>query len=124
MATLQRKNHSKICHIITNEIHQVPTAAALISKIITEPRKFGVDFYFTAHYLRQLKTLHDGFRSAGASYMLLAGTEKENLKALEEEIKPFTIEEGLSLKPFHSLNIINYGNQYAKFISKLPPPIK
>lgn len=124
LATLQRKNHIKICHVITNEIHQVPTAAALISKIITEPRKFGVDFYFTAHYLRQLKALHDGFRSAGASYMLLAGTEKENLKALEEEIKPFTIEEGLSLKPFHSLNIINYGNQYAKFISKLPPPIK
>lgn len=124
LATLQRKNHNRICHVITNEIHQVPTAAALISKIITEPRKFGVDFYFTAHYLRQLKTLHDGFRSAGASYMLLAGTEKENLKELEEEIKPFTIEEGLSLKPFHSLNVINYGNQYAKFISKLPPPIK
>lgn len=124
LATLQRKNHNKICHVITNEIHQVPTAARLIADIITEPRKFGVDFYFTLHYLRQFRALQQAVMSAGASYVLLAGTEKENLIALENEIKPFTIEEGLSLKPFHSLNIINYGNQYAKFISKLPPPIK
>jgi hypothetical protein len=62
--------------------------------------------------------------SAGSSYGLLAGTEKENLIVLKNEMKPFTVEEGLNLKPFHSINIINYGNQYAKFISKLPPPIK
>jgi hypothetical protein len=122
-ATLQRKNHDRVCHVITNETHQVPTAAKLISNIITEPRKFGVDFYFTIHYLKQFKLLHDAIRSAGASYMLLAGTEKENLKELEEELKPFTISEGLNLKPFHSLNIVNYGNQYAKFVSKLPKPI-
>lgn len=124
LATLQRKNHNKICHVITNEIHQVPTAARLIADIITEPRKFGVDFYFTLHYLRQFRALQQAVMSAGASYVLLAGTEKENLIALENEIKPFTIEEGLNLKPFHSLNVVNYGNQYAKFISKLPPPIK
>lgn len=123
LATLQRKNHKKICHIITNEIHQVPTAAALVSKIITEPRKFGIDFYFTIHYLKQLKMLESAIRSAGANYMFLAGTEKENLLALQDELLPFTVEDGLNLKPFHSLNIINYGNQYAKFITKLPKPI-
>lgn len=124
LATLQRKNHSRVCHVITNEVHQVPTAARLISEIITEPRKFGVDFYFTIHYLKQFRALQRAITSAGASYMLLAGTEKENLVALEEEIQPFTIQEGLSLKPFHSLNVINIGNQYCKFISKLPKPIK
>jgi hypothetical protein len=123
LAALQRKNYDKVCHVVTDEIHQVPTAAALVGNIITEARKFGVDFYFTIHYLKQFRQLHDAIRSAGCSYMLLAGTEKENIKALEEELKPFTIEEGLKQKPFHSLNIINYGNQYAKFISKLPTPI-
>jgi hypothetical protein len=123
LAALQRKNYNRICHVITDEIHQVPTAAALVSGIITEARKFGMDFYFTLHYLRQFRALQDAVRSAGASYMLLAGTEKDNLKALEEELAPFTIAEGLSLKPFHSLNLINYGNQYARFVSKLPRSI-
>lgn len=123
LATLQRKNTDKIVHIITNEIHQVPTAAKLVANIITEPRKFGVDFYFTVHYLRQLKALQSAIQSAGVSYMLLAGTEKDNLFSLQQEISPFTVEEGLKLKRFHSLNIISYGNQYAKFISKLPKPI-
>ncbi|QEK11719.1 hypothetical protein FQB35_04705 [Crassaminicella thermophila] len=123
LAALQRKNYDKVCHVLIDEIFQVPTASALITGIITEARKFGVDFYFTIHYLKQFRKLHDAIRSAGASYMLLAGTEKENLKNLEEEIKPFTIEEGLNMKPFHSLNIINYGNQYAKFITALPKPL-
>ena len=122
LAALQRKT-TRIVHVITDEIHQTPTAASLIANTITEARKFGIDFYFTIHYLRQFRDLHDAVRSAGASYMLLAGTEKENLLALEQEIAPFTVAEGLNLKPFHSLNIINYGNQYARFISKLPKPI-
>lgn len=124
LATLQRKNHKRICHVVTNEIHQVPTAAALISKIITEPRKFGIDFYFTIHYLKQLKILESAIRSAGASYMFLAGTEKENLRALENEILPLTIEDGLKMNPFESLNLIKYEGGYTRFISKLPKEIK
>lgn len=119
-----RRSGGRITHIVTDEIHQVPTAARLVSGVVTEGRKFGIDFYFTIHYLKQFKELHDAIKSSGCSYKLLAGIEKENLKALEQEIAPFTIEEGLSMKPFHSLNIINYGNQYAKFISKLPTPLK
>jgi hypothetical protein len=123
LAALQRKNYNRVCHVVTDEIYQVPTAAALVSGVITEARKFGIDFYFTIHYLKQFRALHDAIRSAGCSYMLLAGTEKENLKALSEELEPFTMADGLSMKPFHSLNLINYGNQYAKFISQLPKPI-
>lgn len=124
LSALQRKNHDRMCHILTDEIHQVPTSAKLVANVITEARKFGIDFYFTIHYLKQFKALHDAIRSAGASYMLLAGTEKENAIALEEEIKPFEVDEVINLKPFTSLNIINYGNQYANFISKLPPLLK
>lgn len=117
------RGQSNIVHIITDEAHQVPTAATLLTSVITEGRKFGIDFYFTIHYLKQFKLLHDAVKSSGVSYMLLAGTEKENLKLLEEEIKPFNISEGLELKKFHSLNIIKTSDQYMKFISKLPNPI-
>jgi hypothetical protein len=122
LAALQR-NNSRMCHIVTDEIYQVPTAANLVSGVITEARKFGIDFFFTIHYLRQFRALHDAVRSAGCSYMLLAGTEKENLKALADELAPFTMTDGLKMKPFHSLNLINYGNQYARFISQLPKPV-
>lgn len=121
LAALTR-GQNNICHIITDEIHQVPTAATLLTNVITEGRKFGISFYFTIHYLKQFRLLHDAIKSAGVSYMILAGTEKENLKSLEEELKPFTIDEGLTLKPFHSLNIIKTST-YMKYISKLPKPV-
>lgn len=120
---MSNEHRPPMTHVITDEIHQVPTAAALLADTITELRKFGLDTVFTIHYMKQFRRLLEAVKSAGVSYMLLAGTEKENLMALAEEIKPFTTEEGLNLKPFHSLNIINYGNQYAKFISKLPTPL-
>jgi len=70
--------------------------------------------------MKQFKSLLDAVKSTGVSYMLLAGIEKENLQMLSEEIKPFEIDEILNMKPWHSLNVINYGNQYAKFTTHLP----
>lgn len=124
LSALQRNNDSKVCHIITDEIHQAPTCCNLLSSIIVEGRKFGIDFYFTTHYLKQFKTLLDAIKSAGTSYMLLAGTEKENFTLLKEELMPYDIEDGLELEPFTSLNLINCKNKYVRFISKLPSPIK
>lgn len=121
---LRQQENNRLSHLVIDEVHQIPTTANLIKDHITEFRRHRLGTLFTVHYLKQFKALLDAVKSAGASYMLLAGTEKENLRALEEEIKPFTIGEGLNLKPFHSLNIINFGNQYAKFISKLPLPLK
>ncbi|TDT63446.1 hypothetical protein [Fonticella tunisiensis] len=121
---LRKQKDNRLCHVIIDEVHQIPTCANFIKNHITEFRRHRLGTLFTVHYLKQFRSLMDAVKSVGTSYMLLAGTEKENLKALEEELKPFTIEEGLNLKSFYSLNIINYGNQYAKFISKLPPPIK
>lgn len=104
-------------HVITDEIHQVPTAARFISEKITEVRKFGLDMVFTVHYLKQFKSLLESIKSSGVSYMLLAGTEEENIKMLEKEISPFTIEEVLNLKKFHSLNIIKGNDKPICFIS-------
>jgi aryl-phospho-beta-D-glucosidase BglC (GH1 family) len=74
--------------------------------------------------LKQFKGLLDAVKSSGASYMLLTGTEKENFNMLQEELQPFTIDDLLNMKPWHSLNYINCNNQYVKYISKLPEMIK
>jgi hypothetical protein len=120
LSALRRKNPGRLCHIITDEVHQIPTCASLISNVITESRKFGVSFYFTIHYLKQFKTLLDAIKSSGVSYMLLAGTEKENFTMLQEEFDPFELEDVMRLKPYTSLNRINCGGEYVKYISKLP----
>ncbi|WP_061342917.1 hypothetical protein [Clostridium botulinum] len=121
--TVQLRENNKdarLCNVIFDEVHQVPTTARFLSNHITEFRRHRLGLIISCHFLKQLKDLLGSLKSSGASYILIAGTEKENLEYLKEEIEPFTIEEGLKLKPYTSLNIINYGNQYAKFITKLP----
>ncbi len=121
---LRDQKTAKVVHVILDEAHQIPTCASFLNNHITEFRRHKLAVLFTIHYLKQFKELFDSVKSAGVSYMLIAGVEKENLQLLKEEMQQFTIEDGLSLKPFHSLNIINYGNQYARFISKLPKPVQ
>lgn len=116
-------NKPGVVHIITDEIHQLNIASKFLATNIDEVRKFGCDYVFTVHYLRQFKCLLEGIKASGVNYMLLAGTEKENLKELEPELQPFKVEDGINLKPFHSLNIINNGNDRVVFTSKLPTPI-
>lgn len=121
--TVQLRENNKdarLCNVIFDEVHQVPTTARFLSNHITEFRRHRLGLILTCHYLKQMKELLIALKSSGASYILIAGTEKENLEMLKEEIAPFTIEEGMTLKPHTSLNVINYGNQYAKFISSLP----
>lgn len=122
LAVQLRENNkdSRLCNLILDEVHQVPTTARFLSNHITEFRRHRLGLILSCHYLKQMRDLLTALKSSGASYVLIAGTEKENLEALKEEINPFTIEEGLSLKPHTSINIVNYGNQYAKFITSLP----
>lgn len=121
--TVQLRDNNKdarLCNVIFDEVHQVPTTARFLSNHITEFRRHRLGLILSCHFLKQLKDLLTALKSSGTSYVLIAGTEKENLESLKQEISPFTVEEGLQLKPYTSLNIINYGNQYAKFITKLP----
>ncbi|MBE6067792.1 MAG: hypothetical protein E7211_08880 [Clostridium lundense] len=118
---MRENNHdARLCNVIFDEVHQVPTTARFLSNHVTEFRRHRLGLIMTCHYLKQLKDLLGALKSSGVSYVLIAGTEKENLELLKEEIVPFSIEEGLNLKPHTSLNVINYGNQYAKFIGELP----
>jgi len=112
--------NARLCNVIFDEVHQVPTTARFLSNHITEFRRHRLGLILSCHFLKQFKDLLTGLKSSGASYVLIAGTEKENFEALKEEISPFTLEDGLTLKSHTSLNIVNYGNQYAKFIARLP----
>jgi hypothetical protein len=118
---MRENNHdARLCNVIFDEVHQVPTTAKFLSNHVTEFRRHRLGLMLSCHYLKQLKDLLNALKSSGVSYVLIAGTEKENLEMLKEELQPFTIEEGLNLKPHTSLNIVNYGNQYAKFTTALP----
>lgn len=122
LAVQLRENNkdARVCNVIFDEVHQVPTTARFLSNHITEFRRHRLGLILSCHYLKQMRELLIALKSSGASYVLIAGTEKENLETLREEILPFTIEEGMKLKPHTSINVVNYGNQYAKFITSLP----
>lgn len=112
--------NSRLCNVVMDEVHQVPTTAKFLSNHVTEFRRHRLGLILSCHYLKQFRGLLEALKSSGASYILMAGTEKENFEALKEEFDPFIVDDLLSLKPFTSLNYVNYGNQYAKFITSLP----
>ncbi|MEY8416346.1 hypothetical protein AAK964_08590 [Tissierella praeacuta] len=112
--------NARLCNVIMDEVHQVPTTARFLSSHVTEFRRHRLGLILSCHYLKQFRGLLEALKSSGASYVFIAGTEKENFEALREELDPFIVEDGLLLKPYTSLNIVNYGNQYAKFITALP----
>lgn len=121
--TVQMREDNKdarLCNVIFDEVHQVPTTARFLSNHITEFRRHRLGLILSCHFLKQMRDLLTALKSSGASYVLLAGTEKENLEALKEELQPFTVEDGLNLKSHTSINIVNFGNQYSRFITSLP----
>lgn len=108
-------------HLLLDEIFQAPTAYGPLANILRECRKFQLRLVFTAHQLADLEELHEGLKSAGASYVLLQKTDKVNFKYLEEEFKQhgFTVDDLLYLKQHHSLNLISYKDGYAAYEADL-----
>lgn len=112
---------ARLCNLIFDEVRIVPTTTKFISNHITEFRRHRLGTIFTCHYLKQFGALLEALKSAGASYIILAGTEKENIEALKHEILPFTVEEALKLKEHTSLNIVKANSsEYARFVAKQP----
>lgn len=108
-------------HMYLDEIFQAPTAYEPLSNILRECRKFRLQLNFTAHQLADLDCMRDGLKSAGASYMLLQNTDKQNFKYLEEEFKRlgFTLDDLLALRERHSLNLITCKDGYCAYESDL-----
>ena len=112
-------------HIIIDELSQVKTAENYLDTIITETRKYGFKPVLSGQRLFQLeKNFIEDLKGAGASFMLLKGSLKEDFEYFKEEIgEDFTYEDLTSMEKWSSLNVIQYSEGYSSFITKLPKPI-
>lgn len=112
----------KRVHLIIDEVFQVQKTIEMLEDKLPQVRKFRLKPVFSTHNLSQIDTIKDSVKSAGFSYMMLAGTDKSNFKALSEELSPFEVEDLLNLKRFSSLNLIADDNgRLTPFVTKLPP---
>lgn len=112
-------------HIIIDELSQIHTAEMYLDSIITETRKYGFKLVLSGQRIFQLdKNFVEDLKGAGASFMLLKGSIKEDFNYFKEEIgNTFTFEDLDSMEQFSSLNLIQYSKGFSSFITKLPKPI-
>lgn len=107
-----------------DEISLAPNLFRVLLPILTQLRKFQLKPILSGHYLKQIEPIKEALKASGCSYMLLKGTDKKNYQELENELKPYELEDLLNLKEYSSLNLIATKSEtYAKFITKLPKPI-
>jgi hypothetical protein len=120
-----RQKEPKRFHVIVDEIFQAKTAMQMLrdQETLPQTRKFGCKFVISCQSLGQINTIDQTLRSAGASYMLMKGSGKSNFQEFKEELYPFTLDDMEALPQYHSLNIINYEDGRAKFITRLPKPL-
>lgn len=115
------KNLKRV-HLIIDEVFQVQKTIEMLEDKLPQVRKFRLKPVFSVHNLSQIDTIKDAIKSAGFSYMMLAGTDKSNFKALSEELSPFEVEDLINLKRFSSLNLITADNgTLTPFVTELPP---
>lgn len=112
-------------HLIIDEPHQVPQVTNLLSPELPQMRKFRLKPVFATQSLLQLDHIIDDMKSAGFSYMLLAGSDKVNYNLLKDELNPYEVEDLLSLERFYSLNLIPDDKGVLNpFITKIPPKLE
>lgn len=121
-----RQPQPKRFHIIVDEIFQARTAMKMLKEqeILPQTRKFGDRFVFSCQYLGQIELIDQTLRSAGASYMLMKGSGKANFNEFKDELAPYTLDDMEALPQWYSLNLINYEDGRAKFVTQLPKPLK
>ena len=111
-------------NLVFDELYQVPQCQTYLKSKLSQIAKFGCKPIISCHYLGQIGIIRNELKAANSSYMLLHGCDKDNFKELKEELSPFELEDLLNLKRYHSLNLIKYEKGWAKFITKMPSPIK
>lgn len=116
------KKRTKV-NILIDELYQVPNCQDFLRSKLSQIAKFGCKVIISCHYLGQIGIIRNELKAANSSYMLLAGCDKDNYKELKDELLPYTVEDLLNLKRYHSLNYVKVKDGYSKFITKLPKPI-
>lgn len=122
-SSMERNSMNKV-NLVIDELYQVQNTEKVLTNILSRLPKFNIKPIISCHHLSQIKHLRPELRSASASYTLIAGCDKTNFNELQEELKPFVLEDLMSLKRFHSLNLIKTKDGYGKFITALPKPVE
>lgn len=110
-------------NFIIDEIFQAPTSLNMMSYIIPQSRKFGLHTILSTQYIKQLDTVFESLEASGSSFMLLKGANEDDFNHFKNKLEGFEYEDLRDMEQYHSLNLINYCNGYASFITKLPKPI-
>lgn len=110
------------CNVLIDEVFQAPTCMRKLDYILPQSRKFGLKFFFTLQYAKQLKGMFHSLMASGASFMLLTGCKQDDFNKFKDILGCFEYEDLRDMPKFHAMCLIKYSNGYARFISELPPP--
>jgi hypothetical protein len=113
--------------VIFDEPHQFIKSAKLWKSAAVESRYWRIAYTWMFHAWEQIpKDLAEIIKSAGPHFHIYPSS-KETFTKLKEEIAPFTVEQALKLKTYHTINVIRSGGEVVKpFIAKIeePPSVK
>lgn len=109
--------------VIVDEPHQFTRSSRIWESMSVEARKWRVSFTWLFHYWGQLpRAAQMSIKSALPHYHIYP-TAKDTWKDLQEEIAPFTTDDGMNLKRFHAITVLRTGGGNTKpFITHMTLP--
>lgn len=111
------------CNFIIDEVFQAPTSLSILEYILVQARKFALKPVLSIHYIRQISNIFEALLTSNGSFMLTKGCTEDDFNYLKNRIENLEYEDLKDMKPYHSMNLINYSDGYSSFISKLPKPL-
>ncbi|MBU9711032.1 hypothetical protein [Evansella tamaricis] len=109
--------------IVYDEPHQFIKSAKTWKNAVVESRYWRMKYVFMFHSWEQIpRDLAEIIKAAGANYTLYPSSKK-TYQDLKEEISPITVEEALSLKKYHAINVLRVGGEaQTPFVIHMTPP--
>lgn len=121
--TLRAEDKQHPFFFIADEPHQFLRSAKIWKAMAVESRKWRLGLVWLFHSWEQIpKDLAEIIKAAGPHYTLY-NSSKKTFRDLEEEIAPYTVEDGIKLPRFHAINVLRAGNDIQKpFICHMAGP--
>lgn len=120
---LNDRNKELKINFFVDEIYQVRNCESLLASIINQTAKFNFKPIISCHYINQIPALKKEIEGTQANYMFIKGCKEKVFKEMEADLLPYTYEDMQKMGRFHAIHLVNTGEQYARFITKLPPEL-
>lgn len=119
LAMLNRRTDHPVM-VIQDEPHQFLKGSRTWKTVAVESRKWRFSYWWLFHYFHQLPVdVRSAIQAAGAHYHIYR-SEKGTVKALAEEIAPFTVEDVLKLERGQAVNVIRTeGGTTKPFVARM-----